>query len=678
MKTLPFSMFAKEVSDQIACMGKDNLNLFLVDYDRSSIWETYLAAFPEGTNPIYKTRREYDCNCCKSFIRQFGGVVSINKDTYEITTIWDSAAKLEGYYGIVASAMSNYIKSLPIKGFWLSNERKIGTQQSKVLGDDNNVIIWNHFFSAVPSIAYTSDKDIGSKLSELNTNASVLKQSLEELTKDSGEIVSDLIKQNSLYRGSEFQTTIKTFLSCKGIYDGLSPEHKQNYVWLTASIVKAAGRIRSTVIGTLLIDLSEGRDIESAVASFEAKVAPTNYKRTSAPITKRMIDDAKQKIQELDLEDSLYRRHATLNDIPVEHLLHKATNSAKLSIMDELSANKPTTIGIKKIEEISFSDFVEKVLPTVKSVEALVEPKHKNNFVSIIAPTYPSANNLLAWDNKFSWSYRGEVTDSITERVKAAGGDVNAYCRVSLGWSDGDDLDIHAYTPKGHIYFGNKSNGYGKLDIDMNAGYSSNSVDPVENIIWRNKKDLVPGVYTIQVNNFRQDKSSDKGFSVEFFANGKKYTFNHSNHLKVGNTVLVFKFECFEDGTIEIIEKSPIFTTGESAINVWGVTSGLFAKVSSIMLSPNAWGKNPIGNVHAFFTLDGCCSDDKDEARGFYNEFLRPDLIAHRKVFEVLASKTKVEWNPNQLAGLGFSLTKRDHVILKLTGSFNRTIKVVF
>lgn len=48
--------------------------LFRVDVEPDLLWETYLESFPEGTNPIYKTRRSFDCSCCRHFVKHIIGV----------------------------------------------------------------------------------------------------------------------------------------------------------------------------------------------------------------------------------------------------------------------------------------------------------------------------------------------------------------------------------------------------------------------------------------------------------------------------------------------------------------------------------------------------------------------------------------------------------------------------
>lgn len=60
-----FENFSKAVAVQynkLISMGE----LFYVEMERDELFGVYLSSFPAGTNNIYKTRLEYDCNCCKS------------------------------------------------------------------------------------------------------------------------------------------------------------------------------------------------------------------------------------------------------------------------------------------------------------------------------------------------------------------------------------------------------------------------------------------------------------------------------------------------------------------------------------------------------------------------------------------------------------------------------------
>jgi hypothetical protein len=87
LQEMRFGEFQKRMQTHVDEMVKDTNNLFVVDFDKGLLWQKYLASFPEGTNPIYRTKTEHDCSCCRHFIRDFGNVVSIKNN--KITTIWD-------------------------------------------------------------------------------------------------------------------------------------------------------------------------------------------------------------------------------------------------------------------------------------------------------------------------------------------------------------------------------------------------------------------------------------------------------------------------------------------------------------------------------------------------------------------------------------------------------------
>lgn len=214
-------------------------------------------------------------------------------------------------------------------------------------------------------------------------------------------------------------------------------------------------------MGTLLIDLSNGVDLERAVKSYENIMAPSNYKRPTALITKKQIEAAQKKVEELGLTDALPRRHARVEDISVNDVLfvNRDTRARmKGGIFDSLK--ETSTVNPKeytKATEISISEFVTNVLPHSKDVQILVENKHIPNFVTLTAPENPDAGQLFKWKNNFAWVYNGSMADSFKEKVKAAGGNVNGFLRCSLHWFNYDDLDLHVTEPGGNeIYYGYK------------------------------------------------------------------------------------------------------------------------------------------------------------------------------------------------------------------------------
>lgn len=668
-----FIDFKTVVQRQFSMMS--NHELFKVEVDKDILWDTYLNSFPEGTNKLFRERTEHDCQCCKQFIRTCGNVVAIIDN--KIVSIWD--VEIGDQYEPVARSLSELVKSKQVVSTFLHNQSKLGTDFNHQLINGGDTRKWEHFYFELPNKFVERGDGIGSSLSITKSGKDVFKRALVEITTEAVETVLELIEQKSIYRGEENKSVVQLFLKHKNEFDALeSDQEKDNYCWANSVVIGGAARVRNTSIGTLLVDVSDGVDLDVAVRSFESKVAPTNYKRPTAIITKSMIDNAQKKVVDLGIENALQRRFAVTEDITINNVLFADRTAKKaMGVFDELKKEASEKIPkLDKVDEVSIEDFINNVLPSADSIELMLGNNHTGNLVSLIAPTNIEANSILKWGNNFTWSYNGEVTDSIKDRVKKAGGSVTGDLRCSLSWFNADDLDIHIIEPNGNqIFFSSRENRFtgGKLDVDMNAGGRNNSVDPVENITWPNKDMMLQGDYRLVINNYAKRSNENVGFTVEVEFNGVINSFDYPKALRNKESVDVATFNYSEDDGLKIVKSIP---STQVSKEVWNIATQKFHKVNMVMQSPNHWDGEETGNKHYFFMLDNCLNPDK--ARGFYNEFLRGDLTEHRKVFEVLSSKMKTEKSDDQLSGLGFSSTQKNHVLCKVRGSFNRIIKIKF
>lgn len=673
-----FVKFREAVNRQLDIMIATGAELFEVDLEKNDLWELYLASFPQGTNPIYRERTEHDCQCCKQFIRDLGKIVAVKNG---VMSIWDISLN-DNTYQPVADALSELVKSAPIKNVYRHYQQNVGTAKNYETDDKGKVTIWEHFHYKLPTKLVLPKKDIATYLGKTRTNYEVLQRSVDEITADAIDVVLELIDQNSLYRGSEHRATVAKLQKVKKAYDKITePQAKTLFLVNKAAELKEAGRFKNTVIGTLLTDISSGVELTKAVKSFEDKVAPANYKRPTALVTQSMITQAQNKVEELGLSDALHRRFATTQDLTVNNVLFADRSTKSVmegTVFDGLSPTKANKPKFNNLTEVSIEDFIAKILPKAETIELMMENSHTGNLVSLIAPVDPDAPNLFKWDNNFSWSYNGEVADSMKERVKAAGGDVTGVLRYSIQWNEENkdperDFDAHCIEPnKNLIYYGNKRKKHlssGMLDVDI---ISPGSKPAVENITWSNKDKMQEGVYTFIVHNF-SSAASTEGFTAEIEYDGVIHSFNYNSPLKGNQKVQVAKVKFSKTNGIELVES---LSSQASTKNVWGLDTQQFHKVAMVMASPNHWDEQEVGNKHWFFILEDCLNPDS--ARGFYNEFLRGDLTEHRKVFELLSAKLKASESDNQLSGLGFSSTQRNSVVCKISGAFNRTVKINF
>lgn len=185
----------------------DSQAIFTTSASGDSLYEEYLGAFPEGTNPIFKVRTEHDCTCCKSFIRRVGNVVTIAPDN-KLRTIWDEAARsAPAPYNTVAAKLRDKVRASPIASLFrvAANEASFGAKTSRSQDPISQVFhTWDHFYTGEIPRALRSPT-LGKTIGDFGTTVAVFKRGLDELNPGAAQTVLDLIDENSLYRAEKQQ-----------------------------------------------------------------------------------------------------------------------------------------------------------------------------------------------------------------------------------------------------------------------------------------------------------------------------------------------------------------------------------------------------------------------------------------------------------------------------------------
>lgn len=680
-----FKDFRDLISKRIDYLVSKSETLFLVETDSISdeSWNEYMKSFPEGTNEIFRERRHYECNCCRQFIRPYAGLVGIINGKKE--TIWD--VDTEGYFKDVAEYMNSFVLSKPISSVYVTKESKLGVDRSDPAPGER----WYHFHYRVPaSIRDKSPLSVDSVRGTYSTHYNTFTRALTETNVETLETVLELINNKSVERGDEFKWMVEEFLACKKDYDKLQTEEdKRNYTW--SKVVTLNGSlltIRSSSIGTLIWDILDGKDLEEAVIAHGKKVSGANYKRPKNQIiTQKMHDAAVDALKSAGLVDSLSRRYATSLDVDTKNVLYvdesvelkDSLGNEALDMMSREVSHVPPK-NIKGSTTMSMEDFLKNVVPTATSLELLVKNEHISNLASLTAGKIEGAKNLFKWGNDKAWTYNKGVADSIKGSVQRLGGKVDAVLRFSIQWFNNDDYDAHCIEPGGNrIYYSSKSNRItsGELDVDIITPEERSYKDIVENIVHTDLRKMEEGEYSYMVHNFNK-RGGDRppGFIAELEYEGKVWRYVYKKDISHKKFVNVVTIKFSKSKGVEIITSLP---EDNDPKDVWGIKTNTFNKVSMITNSPNFWkGEAGVGNKHTFFILDGCKNEDTNP-RGFYNEFLKEELNPHRKFFEVLGSKVKLEEGPSeQLSGLGFSSSRSGELIFRVKGKFQRTVKVTY
>lgn len=203
---MEFKEFRNMISDHFKTMTKDAEWLFEVGVDKDEMWNIYLDSFPAGTNEIYRKRREYDCSCCRQFIKQIGNAVVIKDNKLE--TIWDLDIH-DDKFEPVAKAMSDFVRRRCVTDVYVSKFKKIGTEYNYEQYEDGTMKKWEHFQIILDDkFVDKTARSIGDIKGGFRDTKNVFKRSLDEISMDALDTVLELINSNTLYKGEEWKTIL--------------------------------------------------------------------------------------------------------------------------------------------------------------------------------------------------------------------------------------------------------------------------------------------------------------------------------------------------------------------------------------------------------------------------------------------------------------------------------------
>ncbi|MBN3376232.1 hypothetical protein CF087_20565 [Clostridium botulinum] len=663
--------FEQSIIDRFNSLVDKNTPIFTTNSE--NLWEIYLKNLPiEG-------RQHYNCNCCRHFIERYGNLAIVTEKGTIESVLWSK--EVPSFFKESVKQLRKIVNNSRINGIFSSDERVLGNPQTG---------IWSHLHIKLPleKVNKSRLKNSYQIMAEKREEYGMLNRSLQEYSLDIVNQAIQILQSESLYRGDNCLGVAKWFESLyKDRQSCTNSRIKENITWLyVATAREGYCHIKSSMIGTLLDDINDKLSFESIKRRFDEKMNPSNYMRSQSAPTQGGIQQAEKVVERLGIADSLRRRYAKFEEIPEfiwknnnKETKSKEDDCKNFGVFANITPKGKTKTKVNNIEipttVMTWDKFKRTILPTAENIEVKVD--NPDRLMALVTASVKDSENILQWDNQFSWYYHGGIDSEIRQRVENAGGRYeNNDIRCSLIWEGYTDLDLHCITPRGQeIYWSDKRKESGYLDIDMN-GIDRNSPTPVENIRWATGE-APNGHYRFFVHNYSERTNGYEGtpFKVELEINGKIYSYI-GEPLRNKNKITVFEFDY-------IIGQEPIINNSNSVSidtnEEWNLQDE-FIKVNGITTSPNLWGDNQFSNKgkHIFFILDKCKDLSEGKGRGFFNEMLKPELREIRKTLEAYTSQTSIEGLEDANAcGLGYNQEGNWDLVLRVTSEGStRFIKI--
>lgn len=680
-----YDEFERVVRERLNNLVTRTTPMYKVDIDREDLWQAYLSGFDSE-----EAKSHYNCNACRMFIVRYGSLVILNNNAKTQSVFWNENEVPE-FFKKSVKAMRLLVENAAIKTVFIADQYENGVMGIPQTGE------WTHLSAKLVSgYKYMNRNRLltaSQVMAKKKEDYGMLSRALAEYTMDTINKTMAFVESETLYRGDKCLERLKWFKELKETHSKFKGEEKKNVVWLAVAISpEGFCAVRSSMIGTLLDDIQEGLlSYASIKRRYDEKMDPSKYMRSQNDPTANQIYEAEKTVAKLGIANSLLRRYASISELPekafvwqpraIKKAVEPATTTETAGVFSKLkprdtketsvldSSDLPTTV-------MTWDKFQRTVLPSAQNIEVLLD--NPNRLMALVTAADSTAENILQWDNTFSWYYHGGIDAEMKRRVEQFGGKYeNNIIRCSLMWEGGTDLDLHCINPEGiHMYYarGSRRDSYGGyLDLDMN-GIDKHSLQPVENMRWSER--APQGHYIFCVHNFNERQNHNgTPFKVELEVNGIVYTYE-GEPLKDGREVTVFEFDYINGKVQNMISGGSIFASA----NDWGVNANTFIKVNGIVKSPNLWEERTVpgaGN-HTFFLLEGCKDISEGLGRGFFNEMLKSDLKPIRKVLEAYTAQTPIaDVDTADAFGVGFSKDNEWNLTLRVkTDSSTRLIKI--
>jgi hypothetical protein len=376
--------------------------------DAGNLFPAFLAALPEHE------RQHHTCNTCRHFFERYGSLVTITKSGDTVPVMWGDGV---GIYQDAFKMLRKRVAKAAVNGVFMTSERTWG--QSVAGG-------WQHMAVIPPSVLVfrpSALKNADQAAAEKREEYKMLQRGLGDFSLDIARQALNILESDTLFRNEKCLGPARWFCKVHEAYAGAKhAQARRNAIWLAvAEAPTGFCHVCSTMIGTLLEDLTAGLPLDSIKQRFNDKMDPLKYQRPQSAPSAGNIAQAEKVVAALESAGALKRRYAKLSDIKTfwtpKPLVspEKPGNGSVFGHLTPKGKEAPPDYEIPATT-VTWCKFCLSVLPEAEQIEALV-PRH-GSFLALLTAADPDAPPIVQWDleearNPVSWYvYPGGSTAS--------------------------------------------------------------------------------------------------------------------------------------------------------------------------------------------------------------------------------------------------------------------------
>lgn len=357
----------------------------------ADLWETYLDALPAE-------RQVHNCTACRRFIREFGGLATIDPKTGGLhPAIW-TTLEVPEFYRPALRALRDKVKGARIEGVFLTSDTVLGTPRTGS---------WSHLAVALPDarrfrhLTLKPHEAEAAKLQDYNT----VRRALGEFPIQLLNQAYQLLKSERLHRAERFLDPI-AWMTARHTERTHASSRAQNALLWRAVATAPDGfcHLRASVLGSLLEDLAANVRAEDAIRRFNVKVNGVNYQRPKAAPAAGNIAVAEKLVEKMGIKDALDRRFARLEEIETfwrPHAPEAPANSGGVFGHVRSRQAPPAVQPLRELAPVTltWAKFRRTVLPDALAIDVMV-PYSSLGFAAMVTAAHADAPPILKWDRE--------------------------------------------------------------------------------------------------------------------------------------------------------------------------------------------------------------------------------------------------------------------------------------